>query len=360
MRNRVTGIMRVKNEGPFIRNCIESCINALDELVVVYNDCTDNSADEIEKMVRKYPDKIRSYEYPYEVRAENLSKQEFEEIKASSEDNPHLLSTYANFALSKVRTEYAVKIDADQVYFTTKLKEWCDFMRDCAPMRMTPNVLAGRLFQYYISAYRFLSLKVGRVLPMMPLWLLKMAYPAYIGYAKYAFSHDEACMSLSGINVLETDKTLISMGHPSDECIMLVPFNGVGDTVMFKMSDKVCFRKYIVNEYNQGDRFCVAEEFVHPYKRLTYIGYFWKHNKTMHSGRKEAAIRAYEKDKDAFLTIDQFKKLSYRKILQNSPDSIFFPFQKILFGFIYNANKDDLFKSLEEETLGGAIENNKH
>lgn len=57
MRNRVTGIMRVKNEGPFIRNCIESCINALDELVVVYNDCTDNSADEIEKMVWKYPKK---------------------------------------------------------------------------------------------------------------------------------------------------------------------------------------------------------------------------------------------------------------------------------------------------------------
>ena len=39
---RVAGIMRVRNEGNFIHDCVESCIDALDELIVVYNDCTDN------------------------------------------------------------------------------------------------------------------------------------------------------------------------------------------------------------------------------------------------------------------------------------------------------------------------------
>ena len=39
----VSGIMRVKNDGEFIAASIKSCIDALDELVVVYNDCTDNS-----------------------------------------------------------------------------------------------------------------------------------------------------------------------------------------------------------------------------------------------------------------------------------------------------------------------------
>lgn len=60
--------MRVRNEGNFIHDCVESCIDALDELIVVYNDCTDNSAEEIKKVAAKYPDKIRYYAYPYEAR----------------------------------------------------------------------------------------------------------------------------------------------------------------------------------------------------------------------------------------------------------------------------------------------------
>ena len=71
------------------------------------------------------------YAYPYEVKAFNLSREEFQKIKELPEDNPHLFSSYSNFALSKVTADYALKIDADQVYFSNKLKEWCDFMRNC-------------------------------------------------------------------------------------------------------------------------------------------------------------------------------------------------------------------------------------
>lgn len=105
--------MRVRNEGNFIHDCVESCIDALDELIVVYNDCTDNSAEEIKKVAAKYPDKIRYYAYPYEVKAFNLSREEFQKIKELPEDNPHLFSSYSNFALSKVTADYALKIDAD-------------------------------------------------------------------------------------------------------------------------------------------------------------------------------------------------------------------------------------------------------
>lgn len=354
MKNRVAGIMRVKNEGVFIHDCIESCIDALDELIVVYNDCTDNSVEEIEKMVKKYPDKIRSYEYPYQVKAFNLTQEEFDEIKKWPENNPHLFSSYSNFALSKVTAEYALKIDADQVYFTEKLKEWCDFMRMCEPMKITHKVVFGKAFQYYLSAYRYFSLKLGFVIPVMPSWFLKVFYPAYISYAKYAFSHDEACMALSGVNVLETDKTLVSMGHLSDILLMLPPFNGVGDTVMFKMSDKVRFQKVIMDEYNTGktDGFVVAEEFVHPYRKMTYVGYFWKHMRTMRPGVKDVALKVYSVDKEAFLDIESFQKLSYSEILKHSPKTIFFPFYRILFGFIYGANKKDLFESLKKEPFG--------
>lgn len=350
MRKKVAGILRVKNDGIFVRACIESCIDALDELIVVHNDCTDNSVEEIEKMVAKYPDKIHHYTYPYEVWAFHLSKKKFDEVRNLPEDNPHLLSNYCNFALSKVTADYALKIDADQVYFTEKLKEWCDFIRDdCKKHQtITIKVFAGKVFQSYMSVYRMLSLKVGIVLPMMPSWLLRMAYPVYISYAKYAFSHNQACMALSGVNVLETDKTLISMGHESEKLLMLPPFNGIGDTVMFKMSDKVRFQRLIMEQYNQGDTYSVIEEFVHPYKRLTFVGYFWKHMRTMRPGVVEKALEAYATDSNAFLDIDTFKKLSYRNILKHSPEKIFPLFHKILFGFVYKANKQELFNSLEK------------
>ena len=33
--NGITGLMRVKNDKDFIERCVESCIGALDELVIV-------------------------------------------------------------------------------------------------------------------------------------------------------------------------------------------------------------------------------------------------------------------------------------------------------------------------------------
>lgn len=360
MKKRVAGIMRVKNEGPFIRDCIESCIDALDELIVVYNDCTDNSVEEIGKMAQKYPDKIRVYGYPYEVRAYNLSRDEFETLKKGPEDNPHLLSSYCNFALSKVTADYAMKIDADQIYFSNKLKSLLDYVRTCNDENIkfkNSKLLFGRFFRYWISAYLTFSWRTGRILPILPKWILEYAYPAYLYYAKWAFKNEDVCFSLSGINVLETDETLISMAHshPANENVMPAPFNGVGDTVIFKMGPGVKFRKAVMVEYNQGDSFCIAEEFVHPYKRQTYVGFFWKHIRTMRPSDNARVLEAYKLDPQSYLNIESFKKLSYRKILKHAQKNIFLPANRILFGFIYKANKKDLFNSLEHESLGGAI-----
>ena len=123
MKNRVSGIMRVKNDGLFIERCIRSCIDALDELIVVYNDCTDNSVAEIDKMVAIYPNKIKCYEYPHHIIGMNITKEEFDIAKSLPDDSPNLFCTYSNFALLKVTSEYALLIDADQIYFTEQLKK---------------------------------------------------------------------------------------------------------------------------------------------------------------------------------------------------------------------------------------------
>ena len=63
----VSGIMRIKNDAQFIEASVDSCIDALDELIIVWNDCSDNSPAVIERMREKYPDKIKCYEYKHKV-----------------------------------------------------------------------------------------------------------------------------------------------------------------------------------------------------------------------------------------------------------------------------------------------------
>lgn len=51
----------------------------------------------------------------------------------------------------------------------------------------------------------------------------------------------------------------------------------------------------------------------------------------------------------------KIKRTFIRKILQHAQKHIVLPYNRILFGFIYRANKKDLFHSLETEDIGGAI-----
>ena len=41
----VSGLLRVKNDAEFLSDCMESCIDALDELIICYQDCTDNAPE---------------------------------------------------------------------------------------------------------------------------------------------------------------------------------------------------------------------------------------------------------------------------------------------------------------------------
>ena len=70
----LSGIVRAKNEASFIEACIDSCIDALDELVIVYNDCTDDTPAIVKRKAKQYPDKIKIYAYEHHVLSYNLTK----------------------------------------------------------------------------------------------------------------------------------------------------------------------------------------------------------------------------------------------------------------------------------------------
>ena len=72
----VSGLLRVKNDAEFLALSIDSCIDALDELIIVYQDCEDDSPSIIEQKRLQYPDKIRTYLYRPIIISHNLTEEE--------------------------------------------------------------------------------------------------------------------------------------------------------------------------------------------------------------------------------------------------------------------------------------------
>ena len=344
----VTGIMRIKNEEMFIESCINSCISALDELIIVYNDCNDRSVDIIEDMRKKYPDKIKVYSYPYKVLGVELTAQDYEVAKKLPLDSPQLLSNYYNFALSKVTCQYAIKIDADQMYFSDVLNEYCDLCRAEYKHFNMFKVVLGILFQGYFSLYRFLSMKIKKITPMMPDWFVCLFSVYYKEFAKWQFLRGKACLSFSGINVLEDDRKLyVCMGLKSDIFNIAPPFNGEGDHVLFKVSDQTYYEPFDMQYYRslRNTAYALIEIFIHPY-RIIPVGFAWLHFNSQRPNFKDKVLEVKKENPWIFVEIERFLTMSYKNVLKQSDSRVFTLFQRVLFNYVYKAHKSELLENI--------------
>ena len=59
----ISGHMRIKNEAMSLAESIDSCIDALDELIITYNKSSDNTELILKEYKNKYPNKISLYCY---------------------------------------------------------------------------------------------------------------------------------------------------------------------------------------------------------------------------------------------------------------------------------------------------------
>lgn len=342
----VSGLMRVRNDAAFIERCVESCIRAIDELVIVCNDCTDGSEKEIERMRRRYPDKIKVYPYPYHVLGSNLTREEYELAKALPDDDPHLLCNYYNFALSKATFKYAIKIDADQLYFSDELSRWCDYCRSGERNRLSAKVITGAAFQRYLSIYRMLCLKLGKRLPLMPAVLVRMFAGCYDAYALYLFERSKACLSFSGLNVWESgEDTYVTLGDTSGAVNLLPPFNGEGDHVIFEITPATCYKKFDMPYYNTArtTSYSLIEEFAHPY-RIMFMGYLWTHIASMRDSIRETVGKEKLRKPEKFVKIEDLPAMSYTEIEKGADKNMFSLFQRTLFSFVYRKSMEALKK----------------
>ena len=318
----VSGIMRVKNDAEFISAAIDSCLDALDELIIVYNDCEDNSPAIIEKMRARYPEKIRVYEYKPKVYSVNLSKEEYEFAKHLPIDSEQLLCNYYNFALSKISYKYAVKIDADQIYFRDELKFWCDVYRGQRSYSLLKSFL-GAFFWLYFKVSKVFGNKLGRVLPLIPFGGKTFFWDCYKSFAQTAIFLFDAQISLAGLNIfINNDEWFVGLGKCNEIINILPPYNGTGDHLIFKATDRTFYVPLDSPSYNRqrSDKFSLIERFVGD-KFPIPVGVFWIHLNAMRSNVKNRVVRCFNEHSDYFISLDAFLRANYIRDLEKKIDS---------------------------------------
>ena len=312
----VSGIMRVKNDARFIERCVESCIDALDELVIAYNDCTDDSPEVIERVRAKYPAKIKVYPYEHHILSLNLSREEYEFAKSLDESDPRLLCNYYNFALSKVSFRYAVKIDADQIYFKEKLKEWCDFYRKETCSLSTLIVLLGFIICIWMKSVNRLNMVSRHIWHLLPSRMPKWMCRAYKAYAQYRVKRYGDSVILSGLNLTKLNgKWVVPKGRKNSLINVLPPFNGAGDHLFFEVTNQCYYKPFDSMEYASlvSNNYALIETFICPRKKFMG-GYFWFHLNMDRPSVKEKIKKVYDKDPSAFEYVENFLQKSYYEI----------------------------------------------
>ncbi|PAF46353.1 hypothetical protein BKH46_07745 [Helicobacter sp. 12S02634-8] len=156
----LSGHLRAKNEAATIGLAIETCLPALDELIITAQPSCDDTYEICLQKAQKYPDKIKLFYYTPEVVPVPYSHcaKKGAAIQNSNQFSIHNFAHYNNFGLTKISYKYYVKIDADQIYFTQKFQELKEAIlaadKYTKPKRSVINKILGRLHRPF---YRFLS-----------------------------------------------------------------------------------------------------------------------------------------------------------------------------------------------------------
>jgi len=116
--------IRTRNGEDFLEEAIESHIQFLDELVVVYNRCTDDTEKILEKLMRKYK-RIKVFDYVPKVYPPG-SKKHIE----LPPDSKNSLVNYYNFALTRTTKTVVAKLDDDHIGLSKGLEKVTKVIRE--------------------------------------------------------------------------------------------------------------------------------------------------------------------------------------------------------------------------------------
>lgn len=331
----ISGILRVKNDAEFLDTCIESCIDALDELIIVYNGCTDNSTCIIAQKAKKYSSKIQSFEYEPYIFYNYLENDTFRSALKLPADSIHLFSTYSNYALSKVTYQYALIIDSDQIYFTEKLKKICNAYRNTAKQKI--NWMEKKANQFFNDLQK--KKKTNTIWRHL---LIRITSNYRTSYIIKEVINNKSLLSLSGINVFYKENWYVSLGGKDGQLIdgtMFPPFNGTHDHCIFKVSAETYYKPWFRAENPDNKRII---EILSGKGAIIDIGFFWFH---LHANRKNKYknnIDFFKKNSERFLSVQLFKDCHSEKLRTKYNAYFHSPFFEFLFCYFHDTQKNDI------------------
>lgn len=339
----VSGLMRVKNGAQWLAFSIDTCIAALDELIICYQESIDETATLVEQKRQQYPDKIKTYFYAPPVYADSLSEEDFWYAYHLPKDSIHLLSNYYNYTLSKATYRYAVKIDADQIYFTDRLSKLCDAYRGVGIYKYSlKECLAYYFSRVFFKLYSHFYWAI-KIIDKFPVNGNMMDF--YSSYLHRLVYKTKVSVSLSGINLYRNGE---EWGIPvfTEESTPPLVFNGCGDLFVFEVSDKSfytpAYQSPKVSDQSDSIRwnpvytvYRIIEMF-HCNSKIVHGGFYWFH-------MKFANIREFDKKS---ITLgryyDDFKNMKINDLFESGliknnryhfiPHLFFFRYDKTLPG----------------------------
>jgi len=114
----ISAFMRIRNGEDFLEATIRTHIQYFDEIVAVYNQCTDRTEEILLKLYREFPEKLRIFHYldrVYPVGSMEHAK--------TPPNSPNSIVNYYNFALAQTRFQVVTKLDDDHIAFEPHLAQ---------------------------------------------------------------------------------------------------------------------------------------------------------------------------------------------------------------------------------------------
>jgi hypothetical protein len=148
VENRMPGVsafMRIRNGAFSLEAAIRSHIGHFDEIVALYNRCTDETPEILHRLACEYGPKLRVFHYLPEVFPPGSDGH-----RTEPPDSPRSLVAYYNCALSLTRFSHATKLDDDHLAM------------DDALATLLSDVKRGRAARRNLACYSGLNLSRDR------------------------------------------------------------------------------------------------------------------------------------------------------------------------------------------------------
>ena len=142
----ISAFMRIKNGAEFLEPTIRSHIDHFDEVVAMFNGCTDKTEEILLRMRQEYGPKIRLFHYTHRVFPPGS-----EGHKAAAPDAPDSLVNYYNCALAQTQYQIVTKLDDDHLGIEDELAKLVQRVRSGEFSVRTVSAFSGLILSPYMD-----------------------------------------------------------------------------------------------------------------------------------------------------------------------------------------------------------------